>query len=46
MKNIEINTHNCSREELAELKAYLDSKSWIIKKLKKKRKNLYGLVLN
>ena len=38
MKNIEINTHNCSREELAELKAYLDSKSWDYKEVEKEKK--------
>ena len=37
MKNIEINTHNCSREELAELKAYLDSKSWDYKEVEKEK---------
>ena len=38
MKNIEINTHNCSREELAELKAYLDSKCWDYKEVEKENK--------
>ena len=28
MKKIIINPHNCSREELAELKEYLDNKCW------------------
>ena len=38
MRNIEINTHNCSREELAELKAYLDSKCWDYKEVEKENK--------